>query len=124
MKPFSISLLFSALTFAAGRGYWILAGLASWNGGPTDDIAILYYLTVPILLHAILVRRRGMRAAFPGTLLYAAVVAGLCLARHQELAAYPGYDAWHVGRSLTSLWGCLFFFAAGLGMAFLDEEAS
>jgi len=82
--------------------YWFLSAMASWNG-PPDDIAIIYILAAPITLHAFITGKYGFKRAAKSALMFFAVVAALCFARHIELSTQPGYSARMAARCLESL---------------------
>ena len=110
LRSLAITIGFCVLILVLSPAYWYLGALASWGGGPEDDILIVYLLVVPILVHGVLVGRYGYRSAVISSLLFFAVVAFLCVARHFEIGDRTGYSQWHAWRSLEAmLWSFPWF---------------
>jgi len=120
-KSLAITLAFSVFTLITAIVYWFAASLASW-GGPEDDIAIVYILAAPMLLHGFLVARHGWRNALLSSLLLYGFIAILCVARHTEISNRIGYSDWHAKRSLEALLWSVPWFLTALGFVFVRKK--
>ena len=92
------------------------------GGGPEDDIAIIYLLAGPILIHGFLVAKYGCRPALMSGLILFGFIAGICLMRHFEIQSRVGYSPWHAKRSLESLMWSIPWFAASLSFFLIRKN--
>jgi hypothetical protein len=104
--------------------YFADGALGSWGGGPEDDIAIIYLLAVPILLHGFVTAKYGLKLATRSALILFLLVATLCIARHFEISGRSGYNDWHANRSLLSLAWSIPWFLGGLSFTLIRKTVS
>ena len=121
LRPLAITIGFCVLILVLSPAYWYLGVLNSWGGGPEDDIFIVYLLVLPILIHGFFVGRYGYRSAVISTLLFFAMVAFLCVARHFEIDDRTGYSEWHARRSLESLLWSIPWFLGSISFVILRK---
>ena len=114
---------FSAVILLLSPAYWFVCILASWTG-PEDDIAIVYLLAVPILLHGFVTAKYGLTLATKSALILFLLIAILCVARHFEIAGRSGYNTWLANRSLLSLAWCIPWFLGGLSFSLFRKTVS
>lgn len=114
---------FSAVILLLSPAYWYVCILASW-AGPENDIAIIYLLAFPILLHGFVTSKYGLKLAAKSALMFFSLIAVLCIARHFEIAGRSGYNSWLANRSLESLAWSIPWFLAGLSFAFFRKTVS
>ena len=117
-KSSPITMLLCVGTVILAPVYWFIEALKSW-GGPGDDIAIIYILFLPILIHGMTIAEYGIKRTAIRSLVYFLVIAILCIVRHFEVSGRSGYDHWHANRSLESLVWTLPWFAVGLVVSLL-----
>ena len=103
--------------------YWFLCLMVSWSG-PEDDIAIIYLLAFPILLHGFVIARYGLKQATKSALIFFSLIATLCIARHFEIAGRSGYNSWLANRSLVSLAWSIPWFLGSLSFTLLRKTVS
>lgn len=108
------TLKFCVATVIFAPVYWFVGALATWGSGPEDDIAIIYILGLPILLHGMMIEKYGLKRAAKCALVYFLLISILCFARHIEISGRSGYNARRANRSLESLAWTLPWFAVGL----------
>lgn len=115
---------YSAVILLLSPAYWFVCILGSWGGGPEDDIAIIYLLAVPILLHGFVTAKYGVKLATKSALMLFLLVATLCIARHFEISGRGGYNDWHANRSLLSLAWSIPWFLGGLSFTLIRKTVS
>ena len=110
LRSLSITLGFCCLILVLSPAYYYLQAMASWTGGPENDILIVYLLVVPILCHGFMVGRYGYRSSVIGLLLFFSLIAILCVFRHLDISARTGYSQRDAQRSLEAmLWSVPLF---------------
>ena len=114
----------SAVILLLSPAYWFVGILASFGGGPEDDIAIIYLLAVPIFLHGFVVAKYGLKLATKSALMLFLLVATLCIARHFEISGRSGYNDWLANRSLLSLAWSIPWFLSGLFFTLIRKTVS
>lgn len=111
MKTLKITQIFCIVTAILAPVYWYIGALISWGSGPEDDVAIVYFLAIPILLHGIIVRKYGVRQAATCAFIYLFLVTIFCIFRYVEISNRNGYDQWHANRSVIAwVWIVVLFF--------------
>jgi len=113
----------SAVILLLSPAYWFVCILASWVG-PEDDIAIIYILAVPILLHGFVTAKYGLKLATKSALMLFLLVSTLCIARHFEISGRSGYNNWLANRSLLSLAWSIPWFLGGLSFTLIRKTVS